>query len=46
MARGMKAKKAQAHLAIRIAAYEKTVKSDMNGGRGYHKPGSMNGHKG
>ena len=46
MARGVKGRKAKARLNGRIAAYEKACKDDPNGGRGYHCPGSMNGHKG
>ena len=44
MARGVKAKKALARLKVRIADYEKTCK-EANGGRGYNRPGSMNGRK-
>jgi hypothetical protein len=45
MARGMKLKKAKARLDAQIAAYEKTCKEDQKGGRGYHRPGSLNGRK-
>jgi len=45
MGRGMKRSKAEKNLKFRIAAWEKTCQSSPDGGKGCHKPGSMNGHK-
>lgn len=44
--RGQSRDKAEKKLEGRVKAYEETCRTDSAGGKGFTKPGSMNGRKG